>query len=69
MSLINNNDILYVWTIHYDMLSIPDIDNFSLCNIGKDTFFYMTYGKFVYIRYRQNYFCLYCIWTFYLYIM
>ena len=27
------NYILSVWNINYDILSIPDIDNLSLCNI------------------------------------
>ena len=46
MFLININDILSVWTINYDILSIPDIENVSLFNIGKDVFVYRTYGFF-----------------------
>ena len=38
MFLINIKDILSVWTINYDILSIPVIDNLSLCNIDKYTF-------------------------------
>ena len=38
MFMIHVYDILSVWTINYDIFSIPDIDNFYLCNIGKDTF-------------------------------
>ena len=36
------NNILSVWTINYDILSIPDIEKLSLCNIDKDTLVYMT---------------------------
>ena len=39
MFLINIKDILSVWTINYDILSIPVIENLSICNIDKDTFF------------------------------
>ena len=38
MFLININDILSVWTMNYDILSIPDIDNLYLCDIYNDTF-------------------------------
>ena len=69
MFLININDILSVWTINYDISSIPNIENLSLCNIDKDTFVYMTYRQNVYIRYRRKYVILYFIWTFCLYIM
>ena len=37
MFLINIDNILSVWTIKYDILSLPVIDNLSLCNIDKDT--------------------------------
>ena len=61
MFLININNILSVWNKKFDIFKYL-IWTFSLCNIGKDTFVYRTYGKNVYIRYRQNYLCLYCIW-------
>ena len=38
MVLIIINDVLSILTIEYDILSMPDIDNLSLCNIDKDTF-------------------------------
>ena len=68
MSLINNNDILYVWTIHYDILYTSCTDKMSIYNIDKDIFVYMWYIKMVYISYRQKYPCLYCVLTFCLYI-
>ena len=43
--MININNILSVWTIRYDIFSIPNIDNLSLCNIDKNTFVYMTDNK------------------------
>ena len=38
MFMINIKDILSVWTINYDILSIPVIDNLSICNIDKYNF-------------------------------
>ena len=35
MFLIDINNILSVWAINYDILSIPDKDILSLCNIDK----------------------------------
>ena len=43
MFMININYILSVWTIKYDIFSIPDIENLSLCNIDNDTYVYSTY--------------------------
>ena len=63
MFLININNILSVWTINYDISSIYGKDNFSLCNIDKDTFVYMTYRQIVYIRYRRKHLCIYYIWV------
>ena len=37
MFLININNTLSVWAINYDILSIPDMDNLSPCNIHEDT--------------------------------
>ena len=59
MFMININYVLSVWTIKYDILSIPDIENVSLCNIDKDTLVYITYRQIVYIRYRRKYIFLY----------
>ena len=67
--LININDILSIWTIKYDIFSIPDIENLCLCNINKYNFIHMTYGQNVYIRYGRKYLCLYCIWKLFLYIL
>ena len=69
MFLINVNDILCVWTINYDILFIPDIDNFSIFNIDKDTSVYMTYVQKLFIWYIQKYISLYYIWKFCLFIM
>ena len=69
MFLNNINNILYVWTIHSGILPTSFVDKVSICNIDKDTFFYMWYRQTFYIRYRQKYLCLYCIWTFCLYII
>ena len=55
MFLININNILYVWTTHYDIFSMSCIDKMSICNIDKDTLVYMWYRKIVYIRYRKKY--------------
>ena len=38
MLLININNILYVWNIHYDILSALWINKMSILNIDKDTF-------------------------------
>ena len=43
MILININNILYVWTIHYDIFSASCIDKMSILNIDKDTVVYMWY--------------------------
>ena len=69
MFLININHILYVWTMNYDILFIPDIGKFYLRNLDKDNFVYMTYRNNVFIRYIRKYLCLYCIRIFFLYIM
>ena len=52
MFLININNIFSVWTMNYDILYIPDIDNLSLCNKAKGTFVYMKYRQIFNIRYR-----------------
>ena len=49
MFIIDINNILSVWTIKYDILSIHDIDNLYLFNIDRDTFVNMTYRQNVYI--------------------
>ena len=38
MFLININDISFGWNINYGILSIPDIENVSICNIEKHDF-------------------------------
>ena len=64
MILNNINDILSVWTINYDILSIPDIDNLSLYNLERNDLVYMAYRhevilsiqnvkKSFYLLYRQ----------------
>ena len=41
MFLININDILYVWNIHYDIFSTSCIEKMSIYNKYKDSFVYM----------------------------
>ena len=41
MFLININDIFYVWTIDYDILSTSCIETMHIQNLDKDTFVYM----------------------------
>ena len=50
MLKMNINDILSVWTIHYDILSTSCIDKIYMWNIDKDNFVYMWYIQIVYIR-------------------
>ena len=62
--MININNILFVWNINYDILSIPDIDNLSLYNLERNDLVYMAYRhedilsiqnvkKSFYLLYRQ----------------
>ena len=38
MFMIDTNNILYVWNIHYDIFSTSCIDKIYICNIDKDNF-------------------------------
>ena len=69
MFLININDILYVRTKHYDILSTSCIDKISICNIDKDSFVYTWYRQIIYIGYSQKYLCLHCIHIYFPYII
>ena len=69
MIMINIKNILYIWNIHYDIVSKSCIETITICNIGKDNCFFMCYRRFVFIRYRKDYLCPYCIWPLFLYII
>ena len=58
---------VFPYIIYTTFKSLLCIEMFSICNIHKDTFIYTCYRHFFYTTYRQNYLCIYCIWTFFLY--